>query len=52
MVVCLESVTHHTFMSAHSKVKHGVAEEVNQKTRQGWVMLIGGSVDGVDCRRS
>ena len=27
MVVCLESVSHHPFMSGHSKVTHGVAEE-------------------------
>ena len=45
MVICLESVSHHPFMSGHSKVKHGVAEEVLEMSNTNMVLVHQVSLD-------
>ena len=39
LLVCLESVSHHPFMSGHSQVKHGVAEDVLELSNTNMILV-------------
>ena len=45
LLVCLESVSLHPFMSGHSQVKHGVAEEVLEMSNTNMVLVHQVSLD-------